>query len=210
VNIREKGHIIVIGPVEEMARLDASFPRPLSSGYEPAFPELLDASDELNVVRIGAHMFRENKKLGGLAEKDLRRLDALEVNGKDFGTEEELLERARRLDLPVVAGSDAHHWLQIGRPAHRLRGGAARSAQLPLRGPAGAHLVRLVSPHAGPGPDGEVLEDPQEAAVRRRAAPTADRCRRLGLTAGFHVGNAAEKAGGDRWCRRVPWMSTPG
>jgi PHP-associated len=36
------------------------------------------------------------------------------VNGKDFGTEIMLLVQARALGLPIVAGSDAHHWLQVG------------------------------------------------------------------------------------------------
>jgi hypothetical protein len=36
------------------------------------------------------------------------------VNGKDFGLEMMLLVQARALGLPIVAGSDAHHWLQLG------------------------------------------------------------------------------------------------
>ena len=36
------------------------------------------------------------------------------MNGKDFGTEVMLLVQARALGLPIVAGSDAHHWLQLG------------------------------------------------------------------------------------------------
>lgn len=114
VNIREGCHIVVLGEVSELRRVDLAFPRPLSQGYEPSLGELLDATADLDVVRIGAHMFRPEKELAKVKDDDLRRLDALEVNGKDHGTEISLIWRARELGLPVVAGSDAHHWLQVG------------------------------------------------------------------------------------------------
>lgn len=114
INIREGCHIVVLGEVSELRRLDLAFPRPLSSGYEPSLAELLDASADYDLVRIGAHMFRPEKELAKVKDEDLRRLDALEVNGKDHGTEISLVWRARELGLPVVAGSDAHHWLQVG------------------------------------------------------------------------------------------------
>src|SRR5262249_14124305 len=114
VNIREGAHVIVLGEVAELRRLDASFPERLSDRYEPTLREFLDVTDDFDVARIGAHMFRSGKELGKFAAADLRRLHALEVNGKDFGTEVMLLAQARALNLPIVAGSDAHHWLQTG------------------------------------------------------------------------------------------------
>lgn len=114
VNIREGAHVIVLGETPEIRRLDGAFPEPLSHGYEPSLREFLDVTDDFDVARIGAHMFRPTKELGKFAAVDLRRLHALEVNGKDFGTEMMLLVQARALGLPIVAGSDAHHWLQLG------------------------------------------------------------------------------------------------
>jgi len=114
VNIREGAHVIVLGEVAELRRLDAAFPEPLSGGYEPRLGEFLDVTEDFEVARIGAHMFRVGKELGKFRPDDLRRLHALEVNGKDFGTEVMLLAQARALDLPIVGGSDAHHWLQVG------------------------------------------------------------------------------------------------
>jgi hypothetical protein len=114
VNIREGAHVIVLGDVGELRRLDGAFASPLSRGYEPALREFLDVTDDLDIVRVGAHMFRPGKELGKFTVADLRRLHALEVNGKDFGTEIMLLAQARALGLPIVAGSDAHHWLQLG------------------------------------------------------------------------------------------------
>jgi hypothetical protein len=114
VNIREGAHVIVLGDVDEIRRLDRAFPEPLTSGYEPPLREFLDVTDDFDLLRIGAHMFRRCKELGKFPAVDLRRLHALEVNGKDYGLETMLLAQARALNLPIVAGSDAHHWLQIG------------------------------------------------------------------------------------------------
>src|SRR5262245_7104802 len=114
LNIREGAHVIVLGEPGELRRLDHAFRERLTDGYEPALREFLDVSDDFEIARIGAHMFRPGKELGKFAVADLRRLHALEVNGKDFGTELMLLAQARALGLPIVAGSDAHHWLQLG------------------------------------------------------------------------------------------------
>jgi len=114
VNIREGAHVIVLGEVVELRRLDRAFPTALSAGYEPRLREFLDVTDDFDIARIGAHMFRRTKELGKFSAVDLRRLHALEINGKDFGTELMLLTQARALGLPIVGGSDAHHWLQVG------------------------------------------------------------------------------------------------
>ena len=114
INIREGAHVIVLGDVSELRRLDRAFAEPRSHRYEPTLREFLDVSEYFEVARIGAHMFRPTKELGKFAIDDLRRLHALEVNGKDFGTEVMLLVQARVLGLPIVAGSDAHYWLQLG------------------------------------------------------------------------------------------------
>ena len=114
VNIAEGAHVIVLADVAELRRLDRAFRLPLSQGYEPPLREFLDVTDDFEIVRIGAHMFRRDKELGKFLPGDLRRLHALEINGKDFGTEIMLLVQARALGLPIVGGSDAHHWLQLG------------------------------------------------------------------------------------------------
>lgn len=114
INIREGAHVIVLGDSAEIRRLDGAFPEPLSHGYEPRLREFLDVTDGFDLARIGARMFRPQKELGTFSPIELRRLHALEVNGGDFGTEMMLLVQARALGLPIVAGSDAHHWLQLG------------------------------------------------------------------------------------------------
>src|SRR5262245_20737938 len=114
LNIREGAHVIVLGEPGELRRLDHAFRERLTDGYEPALREFLDVSDDFEIARIGAHMFHPGKELGKFAVADLRRLHATEVHGKDFGTELMPLAQARALGLPIVAGSDAHHRLQLG------------------------------------------------------------------------------------------------
>ena len=58
VNIREGAHVIVLGEVAELRRLDESFPTRLSEHYEPTLREFLDVTDDFDIARIGAHMFR--------------------------------------------------------------------------------------------------------------------------------------------------------
>jgi hypothetical protein len=71
INIREGAHVIVLGEVSELRRLDRAFAQPLSHRYEPTFREFLDVSDYFDVARIGAHMFRRTKELGKFRIDDL-------------------------------------------------------------------------------------------------------------------------------------------
>ncbi len=113
ISIAEGGDILAIGPVEHVRTLAARLSMPPVSGYKPPFEELLGARDGLEVLLIGAHMFRGEKNLEKFPERLLKRLDAVEVNGKDYGLELKLLQRASELELAVTGGSDAHHWLQL-------------------------------------------------------------------------------------------------
>ena len=71
-------------------------------------------------VLVGAgHPFREGGHIPELPEELLRRFDFLDLNGKDIAADREETERktyelARRLRIPVVAGSDTHQAVQYG------------------------------------------------------------------------------------------------
>ncbi len=114
LGIREGADMILLGEVGELRRLDRAFPKRLSAGHKPGFKEFLERLDGFDLLVIGAHMFRQRKSLEKFAPADLKRLTALEVNGKDLGTEDRLVSVAGDLGLPVVGNSDAHHWLQLG------------------------------------------------------------------------------------------------
>lgn len=113
ISIAKGGDILAIGPIEHIRTLAERISMPPVSGYKPDLEELLEARNGLEIVLIGAHMFRGLKNLEKFPERLLKRLDALEVNGKDYGLEFKLLQKASQLGLSVTGGSDSHHWLQL-------------------------------------------------------------------------------------------------
>ncbi len=117
VTLADEADVTVIGPLECLAWLDKQFLPTLSSGFFPRLVDLIEPAHAAGLILIGAHPTRPRKVLADLAEEHLRLLDALEVSGKDMATgpANEFVERfASDLDLPVIGGSDAHYWPQVG------------------------------------------------------------------------------------------------
>jgi len=69
--------------------------------------------EEGSLNRIDTHTHPKISKRFSFDPTSVHRMVRM-ANGKDFGTEIMLLVQARALGLPIVAGSDAHHWLQLG------------------------------------------------------------------------------------------------
>ncbi|MCG8401642.1 MAG: PHP domain-containing protein [Firmicutes bacterium] len=113
VNIAEGGHILLIGGSAALRQLEARLGR-LDANNPPLLKELLDASENLGFLRIGAHPCRRRQDLWKMGPL-LKRLDALEINGRELSTAGWVTRQAGMLNIPVVTGSDAHHWLQMGR-----------------------------------------------------------------------------------------------
>lgn len=113
VSIEEGGDILLIGSAKGLEKLETRLGR-LSRGNFPCLNELLDASEDLGFLRIGAHPCRTGKvlwKMGPL----LKRLDALEINARELSEAGWVYHQAKEAGVSVVAGSDAHHWLQLGK-----------------------------------------------------------------------------------------------
>jgi len=114
ISVVEGGDILAIGPYDHIKIIAKRLNMPPLTGYKPRFEELLNAKDGLDLIFIGAHMFRAEKSLEKFSPSLLKKLDAVEANGKDYGLEYRLVRKANDLDLAVTGGSDAHHWLQLG------------------------------------------------------------------------------------------------
>jgi len=111
ITLKGKGDILALGDIRSIQALDLKLN--LSGSYHPTLEELIDEAPE-DLILIGAHPFRPR---GGIMKFDpaaIRQLVALEVNGKDFGQEDQVEAAARSMDLPTVAGSDTHYWPQLG------------------------------------------------------------------------------------------------
>lgn len=111
ITLKGKGDILALGDISSMQRLDCRLN--LSGGYHPTLEELVsEAPDDL--LLIGAHPFRPNGGIMKFSPSAIRKLAALEINGKDFGEEHKVEAAAAALGLPVVGGSDTHYWPQLG------------------------------------------------------------------------------------------------
>jgi len=120
VDILETGHILIIGAREDIVAIQARLSGHAEESAFIPFRELMSLTEPYNVLKIGAHPFRESTPLHHLPEEDLRRLDAFDLNGKDLHTQgveaysKRIYDLAARLGMPVVGGSDTHQHLQYG------------------------------------------------------------------------------------------------
>ena len=83
------------------------------------FEGLMDLFGDYPVVVGCGHPFRAGGHVPELPEEQLRRLQFLDLNGKDLALDRERTERltyalGRELDIPVVSGSDTHQAVQYG------------------------------------------------------------------------------------------------
>lgn len=120
VDIRENGHILLIGSRETILRIRSSLENHLTEDTFISFDRLMNLTENEHILKIGAHPFRKSTPLHHLDLGQLRRLDAFDLNGKDLYAEDmsiyrrKLADLAQQVGLPIVGGSDTHHFLQYG------------------------------------------------------------------------------------------------
>lgn len=120
VDIREKGHILLIGRKADILELHQALTSFMQKNNFIPFKQLLTLAEGYPLLKIGAHPFRESTPLHHLDPADLRRLDAFDLNAKDMYEYGNELNRTRverfaaELGKPVTAGSDTHQCLQYG------------------------------------------------------------------------------------------------
>jgi predicted metal-dependent phosphoesterase TrpH len=115
VTVGERVDFIVVGPLDAVQSLDDAFSPRLSESYFPPALPFLDEVRKRGLVVISAHPFRPGKETAKLPlDEVFKRVHAVEVNGRDYGTERRVAALAEQHDLPVSGGSDAHYYLQVG------------------------------------------------------------------------------------------------
>lgn len=87
--------------------------------------EFIDINDLFNLdipqefLVILAHPYREHDVFPELSKKVIDRIDATEFNSKDLykqgkkAAQEKVLKHAKKLNLPIVSGSDSHYFIQV-------------------------------------------------------------------------------------------------
>jgi len=153
VDVAEGGHIVVIGELKAIRKLS----RALAQHREPStfigLARLLQLAHRLDCVCIGAHPFREENRLSHIAHELLRELDGLDLNGRDlykYGLEMEqrVKELAEQLGLPIIAGSDTHHYEQYGSVVSEGEGSVRNVEELREMLRAGSLRYRIAEDYA--------------------------------------------------------------
>ncbi len=115
VTVAERVDFIVVGGLDAVRSLDGAFEAPLSESYFPPGIQFLTEARRRKLLVISAHPFREGKRIAKLPlDEVFARVHAVEVNGRDYGTEKKVAALAHEAGLPVSGGSDAHFYLQVG------------------------------------------------------------------------------------------------
>jgi len=94
------GHVLVVGPDPPE--------RTTVGSLTPA--EVVEAARDRGCATILAHPYRDSAARDSGAE-----FDAVELNGKNPEHAPRTRRLAKRLDVPLVAGSDAHYPFELGR-----------------------------------------------------------------------------------------------
>ncbi|MGL4337392.1 MAG: PHP domain-containing protein [Turicibacter sp.] len=113
VDIKEKGHILVSGHKNDITTIRQQLLLDFGDKFA-SLDELLARLEKFNVLVIGAHPYRKGRELTKIRPSLLKKLDALDLNGKDIKLRDDVEKFAQLLELPLVAGSDTHHYYQAG------------------------------------------------------------------------------------------------
>lgn len=120
VSVKNKGHVILAGDRESIINIYN-----LLKGFREKenlieFEELLDQAEVFNLLKIGAHPCRRGHKLCNHSYELLKRLDALDLNGKDIFKKgesvarDEIISLSQDLGINIITGSDSHTPIQLG------------------------------------------------------------------------------------------------
>ena len=99
VSIKNKGHVILTGDRESIVTLYGALKEFRERDNLIDLEELLDQADIFNLLKIGAHPCRRGHKLCNQPHELLKRLDALDLNGKDIFKKGESIARDELINL---------------------------------------------------------------------------------------------------------------
>lgn len=119
VDVSEGVHVLLFGRRGAVFDLHAELRSHLApESFIPA-AALLEAAAELGLIAGLAHPLRPGREAARVDAEVVRRLDFLDLNAKDlyrYGPRmrDGMTRLSHELGLPLLAGSDAHHPLQLG------------------------------------------------------------------------------------------------
>lgn len=118
-DIAEGGHILTIGTPETILELNSRLEPYKAKGKFLPFASLMEVFSEYNVIIGAAHPYREGGHIPDIPVELLKTLCFVDLNGKDVANNREYFEEktgelARKLNIPMISGSDTHQAVQYG------------------------------------------------------------------------------------------------
>ncbi|MDG5472033.1 PHP-associated domain-containing protein [Jeotgalibacillus sp. ET6] len=125
IDVKEVGHYLVVGNRDDIRSISMELTAFTPEDNFIPISDLFNLLAPYNVLKIGAHPLRKSTPLHHHDPALLKQFDAFDLNGKDLfkaGPEMEKLvaEFADQYGVPVVGGSDTHHFLQYGAISNRF------------------------------------------------------------------------------------------
>lgn len=114
VDIKENGHIIIVGRKEDLLDLRELFPKVITENDFPTLEYLITEAEKRNLIKIGAHPAKKSKYLMDMNPNLLKGLDGLGLNGKCLNLRFKVADLSENIGVPLIAGSDTHHVLHMG------------------------------------------------------------------------------------------------
>lgn len=147
-DIAEGGHTLIIGPVECILEMNRRLEPNKEKGKFLPFEKLAEMVEEYPVIFGAGHPYRDGGHIPELSRKMLAKLFFLDINGKDLardcsGTWEKMRALSRRLNCPLVAGSDTHQSFQYGCVYNEFRQTARTVKDLAREIKEGTYEIRM-------------------------------------------------------------------
>jgi predicted metal-dependent phosphoesterase TrpH len=125
VNVREGPHVVLLGEREAILEAHTRLRGNLTPETHCSASALFDRQEGLRLLTILAHPFRPGREINRIDARLCSRFHALELNARDLVlVGKEIAARteraARQVGLPMVAGSDTHHYHQLGTVYNRF------------------------------------------------------------------------------------------
>jgi len=119
VDINEGVHILVLGKIEAIIALNQELEPRKQKGRFISFKELITLTKVRGLSIGAAHPYRKGSEALKIEESLLNAFDFLDMNGKDVAYNQEAVMElvtnlGKKLNKPVIAGSDTHQPSQYG------------------------------------------------------------------------------------------------
>lgn len=148
VEVAEGPHLLVAGTRDEVLAFVARVKAGHGAADHVPVAAFFDRQAGLDLLNIVGHPCRPDRELSLLEPAWVARFDALDLNAKDlwrFGPQ--MRARVEALGAtygrPIVAGSDAHHFLQVGSLYNTIHQPFERIAELRALIRAGAYTLHV-------------------------------------------------------------------